>query len=214
MTTICEQCGMIYDVSNNIKMSLYGGSEPKEEKKKVNIKRIIKKILREQELTKEDNYMYLSEHNILDHDYYKKLSVPEKSMINHKLSIYLPKVKVVKYPVKPLTMEGGDDEDKFSVLSKDSAFYICTNCKFFKAIKPGTLLYSQRLDSTNQFLDLKSCSENVNYRILPRDRNYSCPNKKCETHKTPSKAEQVTKKYLNVTGLIHTCTVCKTSWKT
>jgi hypothetical protein len=209
----CNKCGSMYEISNDVKYTLqHGGNQNKTEKKvpKIDIKNIIDKILNVEEnkdkdsiFDPEDGIEYLDEMDVLNNSEFKKLDIDKATLVINKLNIYLPKIKKKIYKKNNV----GLDKD-------NKAYFVCINCSNFEPIKEGTLIFSQSNSINNNNFDLTLCANNMYDMTLPRDRNYTCPNDKCISHKEIDKKEQVTKRYRNSQKLVHTCCACATVWAT
>jgi hypothetical protein len=206
----CDKCGSIYEISNDVKYTLQQGGNKNNKKPKIDIAEIIRKILDVEEskdkdsiFEPEDGIEYLDETDILSDPAFTELDLDQATTVINKLNIYLPKIKKKVY--KNLNKN----------LTRDSnAYFVCINCTNFEQIKPGTIIFSQSNSSINNNIDLTMCRDNIYDMTLPRDRNYTCPNNECPSHKDPTVKEEVTKRYKNNNKLIHTCCACQIVWST
>jgi hypothetical protein len=209
---------MFFEITNNVKEILQsGGAEKKktiskknlsdediessssDEEKEINIKTILEKILSGEKSI--EGIEYVNRDDILKSQEFKDLEPKDRLIVTNKLPAYVSKNKKNIYDFEPT-----DD------VIENAAYFVCINCKNFKPINEGTLIYSQNINSRKTFLDLNLCKNNKYDNILPRDRNYTCPNEKCPSHKDISVKEQVTKRYRNNLSLVHTCCACQKSW--
>lgn len=206
----CNRCGSTYEITNNVKQTLqqHGGKDIV--KPKINVKNIIAKILnvaenkdKESIFDPEDGIEYLEEVDVINNPEFTKLEADDATMVLNKLNIYLPKSKKKVYT-----------KSNIGLVKENKAYFVCTNCSNFDLINPGTLIFSQSNTENSDTFDLTLCANNIYDMTLPRDRNYTCPNKECQSHKNITKKEQVTKRYRNNQKLIHTCCACKIVWGT
>jgi len=206
----CGKCGSTYEISNDVKYVLQQHGGKNDKRPKINIKNIIDKILNTEEnkdkesiFEPEDGIEYLEEADIINHHEFAKLEADEAIMVLNKLNIYLPKSKKKVYT-----------KSNTGLLKENKAYFVCTNCSNFELIKPGTVIFSQSNSENTDNFDMTLCGNNIYDMTLPRDRNYTCPNNDCVSHKDIAKKEQVTKRYRNNQKLIHTCCACKIVWGT
>ena len=90
-------------------------------------------------------------------------------------------------------------------------FFKCNNCGYIKNIDNGTILIdSDKITLHNSELSLKLQSNN---NILPRTRDYICPNLDCKAHdKKYSEREAVFFRNKNSYKLNYLCCICNTKW--
>ncbi len=201
----CPQCENVYDITDNVKQALLqkGGvkdtdSESEDEIITSDIKSIIHKILTGT-IEKSDNIEYINENDILQHKEFNKLSSDEQATVIQKMKLYIsPKEKVVY-------------QSPTNNIDTSSAYFVCYNCKYYEKIIPTTMIYSRSINTTSEYINLNSHRYNGEEDILPRDRNYTCPNEECPTHKDYRLKEKVTKRHKS-SKIIHTCRVCTKSW--
>jgi hypothetical protein len=229
----CDKCGMSYDITNNVKMVLRGGktdsdsdqsdSEEQDVKintTKINIGKIIDKIIKSTKLadlpdnpeidikqspivlTKEDGADYVSESDVINSKAFQDLNAEDKSIVLNKIKFYVPKKKKKVYEVST-------DE-----IDDNKSYFVCTNCGNYKEIQPKTLIFSKNINISSEEINLNMCTNNIYDYVLPRDRNYTCPNKKCPSHDDPIIRVRVTKRYKNIFKIINTCCACQFSWST
>jgi general stress protein 26 len=102
-------------------------------------------------------------------------------------------------------------------INNNKAYFNCNNCNFNTEIEPNTLILSRSsIDNNNaNIINVnKKKYLNMKYdRTLPRTRNYTCPNKKCESQKDYSKKEAVWFKInKNKFDLTYICLTCDEIW--
>ena len=90
-------------------------------------------------------------------------------------------------------------------------FYKCFNCGYFKQITNGTsIINNTKSNVYNSDIILKLQSNNS---ILPRTRDYICPNSECKANDPKFKErEAVFYRNKNSYNLKYLCTVCTTEW--
>lgn len=91
-----------------------------------------------------------------------------------------------------------------------TAYFFCKNCKNYKPIKPGTLIYSKNYNATNS-VEMEDYTFSIYDQSLARTRNYICRNKNCATHKDDTNKEAVLTKNKSE-QIVYICTVCSTNW--
>jgi len=100
---------------------------------------------------------------------------------------------------------------KFKNLNK-IGFYICNSCGYFKNINNGTIIFDNTQNSISN-VDISNIQ--VNNNILPRTKDYICPNKECKAN-NPSynkvDKEAVFYRKDNSYKLIYTCCLCSSNW--
>jgi hypothetical protein len=91
----------------------------------------------------------------------------------------------------------------------------CGNCGFQTSLKPGTEIFQESiLDTAQKSQDLSKYRDMADDPTLPRTRNYTCPNEKCDTHKKPSLSEMVSIRVNNYNfSTVFVCCVCRSSWQ-
>lgn len=90
-------------------------------------------------------------------------------------------------------------------------FYACTNCHHKQYIESQTLVLSKFTE--HKFDDLKMFKDCAYSHILPRTRNYDCPNQNCNTKKDALKEAVFFRKNINTLQIVYQCCVCLTVWK-
>jgi hypothetical protein len=127
---------------------------------------------------------------------------------------------VLKEYLKEKNIEGDDYNaviDKFKRLLKQQKtiapfMFLCTNCGSSFVIQPGTILYDFNLDTKGKATDEDDIELKCQDPILPRTKDYICPNKSCKSHNNSLEKEAVF--YRNSSGynLRYICCECKTQW--
>lgn len=196
----CKRCGMIFEISDDVKYAQTGGNP------KINMKDIINKII-SGSVEPIKGIEYVNEADILNSKEFKDLESDQVAVLLNKIPIYVPKSK--KEVHVPVNLDN-DNQNEYR------AYFVCTNCKNYEMIPPKFKIYTQRIQNSRQEsqIDLSHYALNCEDMILPRDRNYTCPNKECGSHKDIKIKEQVTKRHKHMHKIIHTCCACKTVWIT
>ena len=90
-------------------------------------------------------------------------------------------------------------------------FYNCLNCNYFTNIENGTILIdSSKSTESKSELYLKLQSKN---NILPRTRDYICPNKNCKaSDKLFTEREAVFYRINKTYKIAYLCCICDTEW--
>ena len=90
-------------------------------------------------------------------------------------------------------------------------FYNCLNCNFFSNIENGTILIDNtKVLHTKSDINLKLQSSN---NILPRTRDFICPNKDCKAHnKLFTEREAVFYRVDKSFRIAYLCCECYTEW--
>src|SRR5690606_30576121 len=93
---------------------------------------------------------------------------------------------------------------------KNDMWFTCSNCGNIEKIKPGTCIYTKTSSEVAQ----NYISNNQIYMdhstILMHTKNYTCPNKDCETHKNNILKDAKMFKPNNSYKVKYICTICKT----
>jgi DNA-directed RNA polymerase subunit M/transcription elongation factor TFIIS len=142
-----------------------------------------------------------NEKDLLRHPDFQKLNSENREMVLGAVQHMLP-------------------EDSKRIKSSSSGvqgklYYACNNCGYQTPLPPGTQVYRQNVVAPVETVsDLDVFRSMADDPTLPRTRNYTCPNKKCATHKDPNLLEMVTVRpdklsYRN----IFVCVECKHAWK-
>lgn len=91
-------------------------------------------------------------------------------------------------------------------------YYICTNCENTYDLEPNTLLYTFNFgigsNTINQNKTIKLTDP-----ILPRTKEYICPNKKCTSHKDLENKEAIWyRSQHNQYNIEYICCTCREKW--
>lgn len=93
-------------------------------------------------------------------------------------------------------------------------YFICSNCSSTYVLQSGMVLYSINLESSSQMIinhdeDLKQkCLD----PILPRTKDYICPNKDCKSHKDDNIKEAVFYDSNKNNNISYICCACNKKW--
>ncbi len=93
-------------------------------------------------------------------------------------------------------------------------YFICYNCGFYETIKPGTVIFSKKLDNNDTYKNIEDYQYMLLDNTLPRTSNYVCKNEKCKTHENKELKEAIFfRENNNNYQLIYLCVYCKKHWK-
>lgn len=95
-----------------------------------------------------------------------------------------------------------------------TSYFICNTCGNYEPIKKNTMLFTITKDNKSHYIPENINTDfKINNHTLLKTRNYSCPNKNCETHKNPElKLANMEHINYNSYKVRYTCFVCKTQW--
>ena len=189
MSLFCKNCDNILEISRNSTSKLKNIYE----ETNIDIDDIIYKLENNKELSNQ-------ELNELDFDTILKSTIYQKK--NTKI-----KNKIRKNYEELIEKKEASD-------TNISAYYLCKNCGFNEPIKEQRIIIS-RLSEEETDSDLQIISKLKNKlfsQILPRTREYICPNKSCPTLKNTSN-EAVFFKTRDQKQLWYGCTVCEHIWR-
>ena len=90
-------------------------------------------------------------------------------------------------------------------------YYLCTNCLYYKSLVPGTQIFNKSYKAKGH-TKIKNYSHMISNPVLPRTKEYTCVNQKCQTHKKPELKEAIfiTDKAKQL--LVYVCVICKVQW--
>ena len=92
-------------------------------------------------------------------------------------------------------------------------FYICNSCGYFKNINNGTVIFNNTQKSKT---DINISEIQINNNILPRTKDYICPNNKCKANNTSYNnidKEAVFYRIENTYRIKYACCLCSSSWE-
>jgi aspartate carbamoyltransferase regulatory subunit len=186
----CNKCGSLYNITKDIKGKQIGG------KINVSLDGLFEKLDENVDIDESDLDNITGKDVIEDERFEQRNKNNQKEMMT--------KIKAVNKSFF------SKDKQTADVKNVSYSYFNCRYCSNYEKIIAGTLIYSKEYD-TNITTDIVDYSLAVNDPTLSRTRNYICKNKKCVTHKDPSKTEAVITK--NTLGqIIYVCTVCVTDW--
>ena len=90
--------------------------------------------------------------------------------------------------------------------------FLCTHCGSSYVIQSGTILYNINLDMKSKMADEDDIELKCQDPILPRTKDYICPNKSCKSLKNTVEKEAVFYRSGGGYNLKYICCVCKTQW--
>jgi hypothetical protein len=185
----CPKCLNIYNITKSAKTSEQSGGAKLDD--------IVEKILNNEDIEDakldEDDLIQL---NKLES--FKKLQNKQKDFVFNFINDKILKKKPT----------GKDDK-----MAK-KMFFICKNCGNSEPVKEGSMIISRQ---TNKELTNDSGfnpKEYLEMKILPRTRQYSCLNDKCESHKNSEKKSAVFMRINGTYKIRYICESCETSWVT
>jgi hypothetical protein len=188
----CPKCLNIYNITKSIKikedLTQKGGDNK--------IDDIIQKLLENENL---DDHKFTENdlENLEKSQNYKKLSAKQKDYIYNFINDKVEK----KTPKNPDTYN-------------KNMYFICKNCGNYEIIKDGTIIASKE-NSKNVVSESNfNAKEYLQMSILPRTRQYDCPNDKCESHKNASKKSAAFMRLPNSYKMRYICESCETAWMT
>jgi len=203
----CQNCNNIYDITKNIQETQSGGDIEDTDSTSSdmsggaqNYDKLIDKIINN-ELIDENDVLNVRVSKLMKDQTYKKLTPKEKEKI----------INIIeeKKPTKHKHVLQTSD----STISKgDVAYFICNNCKYYKPIESGTLIYSKKSNTTTQKSSVEISTNKKYSKILPLTRKYNCPNDKCDTHNNPELKEAVIFRTPNTYITKYLCKHCSTEW--
>ncbi len=107
--------------------------------------------------------------------------------------------------------------DKFQQIVKQQKntvqyYFICNTCSTSYVLQPGTVIYSINYDKSSGGLVDDDVTVRAQDPILPRTKDYTCPNKSCTSHKNLVDKEAVFYRNNKNFHLAYICTLCNTKW--
>ena len=91
--------------------------------------------------------------------------------------------------------------------------FFCNNCHYSKGIEEGAILYRESFYNNN-YEDLSIIDSRLDESIMPRTKDFICPNKKCISHKNGKDKEAIFyRPYKDSHQIKYICKDCKVSWK-
>lgn len=94
-----------------------------------------------------------------------------------------------------------------------SAYHVCLSCSFYKEIESGKMLIHRKNMSNDlePYVNILGIKNKCHSKILGHTRDYTCINKKCESHKDPYKKDAVIYRTPKIIKVYYICTTCE-SW--
>lgn len=161
---------------------------------------LINKIMNDDDV-KQSDIIKINMTELVKHPSYRKLKSTEKEYVSNMISDLIPKDQ------KKIM------EEKTDKLSSDNlAYFQCNNCGFMEKITPNTLIYSKTSQEISQNYSVGDYKDMIYSDIIPRTKNYLCPNKTCLSHTDINKKEAVFFRRNNTYEVKYVCTVCKTDF--
>jgi len=184
----CPKCLNIYNISKSIKSKEQAGGATLDD--------IVKKILDNEEV---DDYKFSEE------DINELNNVPSFKKVNNKQKDYI--YNYINEKINKKTAA-----EKTAPIK--NMYFVCKNCGNSENVKEGTMILSKNISGNTNNLP----NENINVKeylqmnILPRTRQYNCPNEKCESHKLSDKKSAIFFRQQNTYKVRYICETCETSW--
>ena len=93
-------------------------------------------------------------------------------------------------------------------------YFICQNCNSSFEIEPGTIILSTNFDESNQNIQQHDFSFMIEDPTLPRTKDYICPKKECESHKSENNIKREAVIFRESKSFItrYICTMCLSDW--
>ncbi len=181
----CPKCMNIYNITKNIKTKEQLGGNNK-------LETIIEKILNNENLDDikitQDDLDDLNKSST-----YKKLQNKQKDYVFNYLNEHVNK-KII-------------NNNK----TAQNMYFICKNCGNNELIKEGTLIASKVSSNNNSETNFNP-KEYLQMKILPRTRQYDCPNEKCISHKQIDKKSAVFMRIPDSYKVRYICEACEFAW--
>lgn len=181
----CPKCLNIYNITKSLKSKEQAGGGSLED--------IVDKIIKNEDV--ED--IKFDENDLEDLSRlqnFKKLTNKQKDFVYNYIS---------QHVIKKTKEQKGIQREMY---------FICKNCGNSETIKQGTMIASHE-SSKNISLETNfNAKEYLQMKILPRTRQYSCPNDKCSSHKKAEDKSAVFMRLPNTYKVRYICESCETSW--
>lgn len=176
----CPNCNNTFDITKTVQQT---GSA-----KEINYKKLIDEIINQTEDS--IDFSKINKEDLLKSKEYLNLDDEKRTFVSNKL----------------LNTELKPQYDQ----NKNAAYFNCNNCGNIKPIKPGTLIYTKTSNDVSQNYISSNLSYMNHSTILMHTKNYTCPNKNCETHKKSILKDAKMFKPNNSYAVKYICTVCET----
>lgn len=180
----CPVCQNLYEITNEIGIheGQNGGSETDD-----NYNKLVDKIVNDEEIT-ENDIIGIDLVELMKRDEIKKLN----NMIKRDIKVKFNELK------NSANNNGG------------KIYFRCGYCKNVEPILPRTKIFSKILDKPTNECSNTDYRYMFNNKILPRTKNYECPNEKCVTKIEPDKKEAIFFREVNSYKILYQCTACET----
>nr|QBK88650.1 MAG: putative DNA-dependent RNA polymerase subunit 9 [Mimivirus LCMiAC01] len=206
---LCPKCNNLFDITHSFATLTSTTTTKKQVGGADKYSELIKNFLIDNDKAiTSDDIKDLDLSKLYNHSAYKQLQPTEKTILLGRLKI-IPGLSSSK--IQKITKEHKKIGRTLHAEEKSGkAYFKCTNCGYSKKIRPGTEIYSKTSDVIDSPMLAHVSGDMVYSNILPRTRNYICPNKKCESHSNPSKKKAVFYRVGNSYKVKYICTLCKT----
>lgn len=187
----CDKCRYLFNVTKDVKNKQIGG--------KINeaLNKLFEKFKTNKEITERD-LKNIKANDVQEDERFELMNKKEQRKL----------ISVIKAVDKNFFSE--PDEPENESVGANIAYFICKFCKNSKPIKPGTIIYTKKYQTSTSTEDI-DYTYAIHDQTLARTRNYICPNEKCETHSDSSLKEAVLTKNSN-DQIVYICTVCNKNW--
>ena len=186
----CPKCLNIYNITKSIKSKEQQSGGGK-------LDDIIQKILDNENLEgiefDQDDL-----DNLNGSQLYKKLTNKQKDYVYNLIN------DMVEKKIK------NSDDKKGSY--QRNMYFICKNCGNHEVIKDGTIIVSKENTKDIKIESNFNPKEMLQIKILPRTRDYICPNDSCKSHKNHSERSAVFMRINNTYKMRYICEACETVW--
>ncbi len=183
----CPKCLNIYNITKSIKTQS-GGNKT--------LIDIITKLLNNEDI---DDKIKFSQDDIdeLNHiQEYKKLTNKQKDYIYNFIN-------------EKITKKISNDKTN----TPKNMYFICKNCGNTELIKESTMICSRENNINNISNDSNfNVKEYLHMKILPRTRQYNCPNNNCKSHNSVTEKSAIFMRLNNSYKIRYICESCETTW--
>lgn len=188
--TFCPKCDNFRDISKNSNQLIVDETPTSISNSDQNTSTLINKILNNVEITEEERKQ-------LDSGIY---SAQEFNVLSNKHK------NIIKKYIQNLEQ---------SVPEDTNAYFKCNVCTYCEPIKSGTIALSKSSELNMDFIeDTEKYRDYVYSNILPRTKNYICPNSACKTHKNAALKKAIFfRKYHKSLVTMYICAECKHIWR-
>jgi hypothetical protein len=180
----CPVCQNLYEITDEIGIheKQSGGAQAED-----NYDKLVNKITNNEEITQND---------IIGIDLAELMKKPDIKKLNNMAK------RDIKIKINELKNNAANSGGKI--------YFKCGYCKNVEPILPRTKIFSKILDNTENECSNVDYKYMFNNKILPRTKNYECPNEKCVTKVEPDRKEAIFFREVNSYKILYQCTACET----